>query len=90
MTGSDAMLQFDLVMRDDAAIQDDFFSRARCLCSAWNTCCGGRDLPDHLMIFMLFMFLDTDVSSVRIRRVFFAMQQFGDPATASLATVPWT
>lgn len=37
-----------------------------------------RYLPDDVTIFMLFTLLDTGLPSVRINRVFFAVQQLGD------------
>lgn len=43
-----------------------------------------RDLPDHLTTFMFFTLLDTGVSSVRVHRIFFAMQQLGHRVSSQI------
>jgi hypothetical protein len=39
---------------------------------------ASRNLPDHVTIFVLFKLLDTGVTCVRVDRVFFPVEQFGD------------
>lgn len=46
-------------------------------------------LPDHVTIFVLFTLLDTGITSIRVDRVFFPVEQFGDLGDiALLAAVP--